>query len=56
MKVVTSEEMRDLDRRTINEAEIPGSELMLTAGEGLADAIRKLAGNHQLENSRQAHG
>lgn len=42
--------MRELDRRTI-ESGIPGEELMLTAGEGLADAIRKLAGMHQLVDS-----
>ena len=40
--------MRGLDRRTIEETGIPGEELMLTAGEGLADAIRTLASNHQL--------
>ncbi len=46
MKIVTPEEMRELDRRTI-EAGVPGEELMFTAGEGLADAIKTLAGNHQ---------
>ncbi|MDF7824445.1 NAD(P)H-hydrate dehydratase [Pontiellaceae bacterium B12227] len=50
MKIVTSEEMRELDRRTI-ESGIAGEELMLTAGEGLADSIRTLAGNHQLVDS-----
>ena len=50
MKLVTAEEMRELDRRTI-ESGIPGAELMLTAGEGLADSIRTLAGNHQLVDS-----
>lgn len=50
MKLVSSEEMRELDRRTI-EAGIPGEELMFTAGEGLADAIKTLAGNHQLVDS-----
>ena len=50
MKVVASSEMRELDRRTINDG-IPGEELMLTAGEGLADAIRLLASNHQLSDS-----
>lgn len=50
MKIVTPEEMRTLDARTI-EAGIPGEELMLIAGEGLADAIRTLAGNHQLVDS-----
>ncbi len=47
MKIVTSSQMRELDLRTI-EAGIPGDELMLTAGEGLADAIRRLAGQHNL--------
>ena len=42
--------MRELDRRTI-ESGIPGEELMLTAGEGLAAAIRTLAANHQLADS-----
>ncbi|MDZ8118914.1 NAD(P)H-hydrate dehydratase [Pontiella agarivorans] len=50
MKIVSSEEMRELDRRTI-QAGIPGQELMYTAGEGLAGAIRTLAGNHQLVDS-----
>ena len=43
--------MRELDRRTIEEFGIPGEELMLSAGEGLADAIRRLASNHQLADS-----
>ena len=47
MKIVSAQTMRELDRRTIA-AGIPGEELMQTAGEGLADAIRRLAGNHQL--------
>ena len=50
MKLITSTQMRELDRRTI-ESGIPGEELMLTAGEGLAEAIRKLAGQHQLVDS-----
>jgi hydroxyethylthiazole kinase-like uncharacterized protein yjeF len=48
MKLVSASEMREIDRRTIDEAGIPGEELMLTAGEGLAAAIRRLASNHQL--------
>lgn len=51
MKTVTPEEMQILDRRTIEEFGISGEELMLTAGEGVADAIRGLAGNHQLVDS-----
>jgi hydroxyethylthiazole kinase-like uncharacterized protein yjeF len=50
MKIVTSAEMRHLDRLAI-ESGIPGEELMQTAGEGLADAIRNLASNHQLVDS-----
>jgi len=51
MKVISASEMRELDRRTIEEFGIPGEELMETAGQGLADAIRKLADNHQLVDS-----
>ena len=43
--------MRELDRRTIEEAGIPAEELMLTAGEGVADALRRLASLHQLEEA-----
>ena len=50
MKLVSSSEMRELDRRTIADG-IPGEELMSTAGEGLADAIRRLASAHQLVDS-----
>ena len=50
MKTVSASEMRELDRRTIASG-IPGEELMSTAGEGLADAIRALAGNHRLVDS-----
>lgn len=50
MKLVTPEQMRQLDRRAI-ESGIPGEELMYTAGEGLADAIKTLGGNHQLVDS-----
>jgi NAD(P)H-hydrate epimerase len=50
MKVVTASQMRELDRQTIASG-IPGEELMLTAGEGLAASIRKLAGMHQLIDS-----
>jgi len=50
MKLVTTSQMRELDRRTI-ESGIPGEELMLTAGEGLADAIRCLTSRHQLIDS-----
>ncbi|VGO21814.1 NAD(P)H-hydrate dehydratase [Pontiella sulfatireligans] len=50
MKIVTPEQMRQLDANTMNSG-IPGEELMLTAGEGLASAIRTLASNHQLIDS-----
>ena len=50
MKLVSASEMRGLDERTMASG-IPGEELMLTAGEGLADAIRNLASSHQLEDS-----
>ncbi len=42
--------MRELDRRTI-ESGMAGEELMAAAGEGLSDAIRTLAANHQLADS-----
>lgn len=50
MKLVSASEMQELDRRTMASG-IPGEELMLAAGEGLADAIRRLASNHQLVDS-----
>lgn len=50
MKIVTTEEMRELDERTMASG-ISGEELMLAAGEGLADAIRRLADRNQLVNS-----
>ncbi len=51
MKLVSASDMRELDRRTIDEFGIPGEELMRVAGEGLADAIRELASNHRLVDS-----
>lgn len=39
MKVISVEQMRDLDSRTINEAGIPGAKLMETAGIGAAEHI-----------------
>ena len=47
MKLVTDSQMRELDRLTI-ESGIPGAALMQIAGEGLADAIRRLAERHRL--------
>lgn len=43
MKLVTVEEMRELDRRTIEEYDIPGEVLMDRAGRGVADVVRRLA-------------
>ena len=48
MKLVSASEIRELDRRAMEEYGIPGKELMQTAGNGLADAIRRLADQHQL--------
>ncbi|MEN7972374.1 MAG: NAD(P)H-hydrate dehydratase [Verrucomicrobiota bacterium] len=50
MKIITPNQMRELDQRTIASG-IPGEELMQTAGEGLSDAIRRLASSHQLIDS-----
>ncbi len=50
MKIVSPSQMRELDRRTMA-AGVPGEELMRIAGEGLADAVRNLASNHQLADS-----
>jgi hydroxyethylthiazole kinase-like uncharacterized protein yjeF len=44
MKIVTAEQMRELDRRTIQEHGIPGETLMDRAGRGVARAVRELAG------------
>ncbi len=43
MKPVTAEQMRELDRRTIEEAGIPGRILMQRAGRGVARAVELLA-------------
>lgn len=42
MKIVTDERMRELDRRTIEEAGVPGNELMDRAGRGIADVVMSL--------------
>ena len=39
MKIVTADEMREIDRRAIEEFGIPGIVLMENAGRGAADAI-----------------
>lgn len=43
MKLVTAAQMRDLDRRTVEEANVKGAELMERAGQGVADIVRRLA-------------
>lgn len=43
MKIVSVAQMRELDRRTIEEAGIPGSELMDRAGRGVAESLHRLA-------------
>lgn len=43
MKIVSTAQMRELDRRTIEEYGIPGAELMERAGTGVARWIRELA-------------
>lgn len=42
MKVVTSDEMREIDRKAIEEAGIPGIVLMENAGRAVADAVKRL--------------
>ncbi|MYA28212.1 MAG: NAD(P)H-hydrate dehydratase [Nitrospira sp. SB0666_bin_27] len=41
MKIVTSHQMRELDRRTIHEAGVPGKTLMERAGAGVVSAMGK---------------
>jgi NAD(P)H-hydrate epimerase len=43
MKIVTAAQMRELDRRTIEEAGAKGVDLMERAGQGVATAVRRLA-------------
>ena len=43
MKVVTVAQMRELERRAIEESDIKGSVLMDRAGQGVADAARRIA-------------
>jgi len=42
MKLVTSEQMREIDRRTITEFGIPGEVLMERAGSGVAEIVQRL--------------
>jgi NAD(P)H-hydrate epimerase len=43
MKAVTCQQMRELDRRTIEDYAVPGEALMNLAGAGVARAVRRLA-------------
>lgn len=43
MKLVSTDQMRELDRRTIEEAGTSGETLMDRAGQGVADAVRRTA-------------
>jgi hydroxyethylthiazole kinase-like uncharacterized protein yjeF len=43
MKLVTTAQMRELDRRTIHEGVLTGEELMDRAGRGVADLVRHMA-------------
>jgi NAD(P)H-hydrate epimerase len=47
-KVVTAEEMREIDRKTINELGIPGSVLMERAGLAVVANIKKLFGRKRV--------
>ena len=42
MKIVTASQMQALDRRTIEDAQIPGSQLMEQAGQGVVKAIEQV--------------
>ena len=42
MKIVTAEQMRELDRRTIEEGHVPGLELMERAGVGVFDVAQTM--------------
>ena len=45
MRLVTAQEMREIDRRTIEEYGIPGLLLMENAGRSVADAVENLLGD-----------
>ena len=49
MKLVDEQTMRQLDARTIAETALRGSDLMQRAGEGVADALIRLAQLHHIE-------
>ncbi len=44
MKIVTAAQMKELDRRTIREAKVPGATLMERAGSGVVLAMERAAG------------
>ncbi|MGH7261339.1 MAG: NAD(P)H-hydrate epimerase, partial [Nitrospiraceae bacterium] len=44
MKIVTAAQMKELDRRTIEEAKVPGATLMERAGSGVAEAMARAYG------------
>ena len=44
MKIVTADQMRELDRRTIHEAGVPGKTLMERAGAGVVSAMEETFG------------
>jgi len=44
MKIVTAAQMKELDRRTITEARVPGATLMERAGAGVVEAMERTAG------------
>jgi hydroxyethylthiazole kinase-like uncharacterized protein yjeF len=43
MKTVTTEQMRTLDRKVIEDYNVPGEELMARAGEGTAEVVSRLS-------------
>src|SRR6266545_3223830 len=45
MKIVTAAQMKELDRRTIEEAKVPGATLMERAGGGVVAAMERAAGS-----------
>jgi len=45
MKIVTAAQMKELDRRTIEEARVPGATLMERAGNGVVLAMERAAGS-----------
>ncbi len=50
MKVVAADEMREIDRRAMEEFGIPGAVLMENAGRGATDAIEEFISGEEIEN------